>query len=286
MTEFLVSLTPWHFAPSVAASVVLAVGFYVLGIARGGYPGFWRVLGFVLGIALMYAVSHTQLDYYGQYLFSGHRAQHLVLHHLGPFLVALSAPAPVFAAALPSRWTGRLRRSLGPVPRVVLAVYRVLQNPFIAAFLFVGLLYFWLWPTVHFTAMLSADLYWIMNWSMALDGLLFWWLVFARDRDGATPHLSFGKRVLMLAMVVPPQIVLGAYIFFSDRNLFDVYAVCGRAFPIDPMTDQQIGGLITWIPASMMSVAGVIILLAFRLRELRREELGQTVARVRMMEAH
>jgi putative membrane protein len=52
------------------------------------------------------------------------------------------------------------------------------------------------------------------------------------------------------------------------------------------MTDQQIGGLITWIPASMMSVAGVIILLAFRLRELRREELGQTVARVRMMEAH
>ncbi len=286
MVDFLAFLRPWDFAPTVAASVVLAVGFYCLGMARGARPGLWRTCAFGVGVAVMYAVSHTQLDYYGQYLFAGHRAQHLALHHLGPFLIALSAPAPVFATALPAHWTKPLRARLGPIPGMIRSVYRTLQNPFIAGFLFVGLIYFWLWPEVHFDAMLSADLYWIMNWSMALDGLLFWWLVFARDPSGVTPHLAFGKRILMLALVVPPQILLGAYIFFSDRNLFEVYAVCGRAFPIDPITDQQIGGLITWIPASMMSVLGVIILLAFRLGDLQREDRARREGAAPAMEAH
>ncbi len=252
--------------------MTLALGFYAIGLVRGSRPGAWSVLAFLVGVALMYAVSHTRLDYYGQYLFAGHRLQHLSLHHLGPFLIALSGPAPVFAAALPEQWKHGLRARLGPLPGMLRAIYRTLQNPFIAGFLFVGLIYFWLWPAVHFDAMLSARLYGIMNWSMALDGLLFWWLMFARDRHGATPHLSFGRRILVLALIVPPQMLLGAYIFFSERNLFEVYEVCGRAFPIDPMTDQQLGGLVTWIPASMMSVAAAIILLAFRFAGLRREE--------------
>jgi len=71
----------------------------------------------------------------------------------------------------------------------------------------------------------------------------------------------------MLALIMPPQIALGAYIALSKQNLFEIYDVCGRAFPIDPMLDQQIGGLITWIPASMMSVVAAIIILAFRLEQ-------------------
>lgn len=271
MFDLIQWLRPWEFAPSVAAATILAVGFYVLGLIRGATPGAWRVLAFVFGVALMYAVSHTQLDYYGQFLFSAHRAQHLVLHHLGPFLVALSAPAPVFAAALPWRRLIAGVRPAGALLGGLAVLYRALQNPLVAGFLFVGLIYFWLWPAIHFDAMLSERLYWLMNWSMALDGLLFWWLVFARERNGLTPLLGFGRRMLVLALIMPPQIVLGAYIFFSPTDLFEVYAVCGRAFPIDPMTDQQIGGLITWIPAAMMSVLAALILLARRLGELRRE---------------
>lgn len=275
MRELIDLMRPYEYEPTVAAATILALGLYGVGLARGASPGIWRVLGFALGVGLMYAVSHTYLDYYGQFLFSAHRAQHLVLHHLGPFLVALSAPAPVFAAALPGPW----RVPGGSIVTAILALsrgaYRALQNPFVAAFLFVGLIYFWLWPVIHFDAMLSRRLYWIMNWSMALDGLLFWWLIFARDRNGLTPHLGFGSRILVLALIMPPQIVLGAYIFLSPNDLFDVYAVCGRAFPIDPMTDQQIGGLITWIPAAMMSVAAALILLARRLGELRRSETAR-----------
>ena len=69
--------------------------------------------------------------------------------------------------------------------------------------------------------------------------------------------------MLLLAAVMVPQIIIGASITFADQVWFDVYAVCGRAWPVAPITDQHLGGLITWIPAAMMSVVGALVVLRF-----------------------
>ena len=258
-------LRPWEPSASVFIACALAVGVYAAGMMRGARPGFWPALSYFAGVGLIYAVTQTQYDYYSQFLFAAHRLQHLILHHLGPFLIALSMPSAVLAAGLPMALRRLPEGALRPVFRLLRVVYRILQQPFIAGFVFVGLIYFWLTPEIHFDAMLSIDLYWFMNWTMVVDGLLFWWLIFERGDHGITPRLSPGRRILVLALIMPPQIALGAYITFSDQNLFEIYDVCGRAFPIEPMLDQQIGGLITWIPAAMMSVMAAIIVLAFRL---------------------
>ena len=102
---------------------------------------------------------------------------------------------------------------------------------------------------------------------MALDGLLFWWLMFEHGKRGITPRLGYGTRVLLLAAVMVPQIIIGASITFADRVWFDVYAVCGRAWPLAPITDQHLGGLITWIPAAMMSVLGILVVLRMLLHQ-------------------
>ena len=55
-----------------------------------------------------------------------------------------------------------------------------------------------------------------------------------------------------------PQILLGASIALTGHHLYSFYDLCGRIYPtIDAHTDQAIGGLIIWIPASMMSVLGL-----------------------------
>ncbi len=262
---FIQWLEPWEPSAPVFIACVAAVGLYAAGMMRGAKPGFWPALAYFVGVGLIYGVTQTQYDYLSQYLFAAHRLQHLLLHHLGPFLIALSMPAAVLAAGLPSNWRGLPQGRLAPLFTLLRWVYNVLQQPFIAGFLFVGLIYFWLTPEIHFNAMLSLDLYWLMNWTMAVDGLLFWWLIFERGDQGVTPRLSPGRRILLLALIMPPQIALGAYITFTDSNLFDIYEVCGRAFPIDPMLDQQIGGLITWIPAAMMSVVAALLVLALRM---------------------
>lgn len=275
--DWLYYLLPWEFSVLWTVSTLLAIGLYLRGHAVLKQQGIaiagWKKPVYLLGVMLMYVVSHTYYEYFAQFMFFTHRAQHLVLHHMGPFLIALAAPVPVLLAGLPRyvqedpSW-----QTLGKLGR---PVYRFLQNPVVAPFLFVGLVYFWLYPTIHYYAMLSAPLYHIMNWSMAIDGLLYWFLVFDR-RTPAEGGLAYRWRIAGLVAVAPPQIILGAYITFSRLELFDVYAVCGRAWDLDPMVDQQIGGLITWIPPAMMSMLGVMVVMRLMFDHERSRKNGST----------
>src|SRR6516164_115500 len=104
-------------------------------------------------------------------MFFLNRIQHVAMHHLGPFLVALGAAGGTIKRGMP------LRLRLAIESPAIAGIIRALQQPVVAAFLFVGLFYFWLIPPVHFRAMIDARLYALMNWSMVLDGILFWWLV-------------------------------------------------------------------------------------------------------------
>lgn len=256
-------LKPYDAQWWLIALFALALALYLRGLAHRGrvadVPG---AVAFLLGLAAMYATMQTQFDYYAQYMFFIHRIQHLVLHHLGPLLIALAAPSTVLAAGTPAPLRAFGGRLVDSAP--VRLIYRVLQQPVIAGILFVGLIGYWLIPSVHFDAMLSARLYWLMNLSMAVDGLLFWWFMLDPRPPGATPVTRrVGLRVLVLWAVMVPQIAIGAWIALSPDIIFDVYAVCGRAWPVSPLLDQQLGGLITWIPAAMMSVLATLILLRF-----------------------
>ena len=129
-----------------------------------------------------------------------------------------------------------------------------MQQPLLAAILFVGLIYVFLIPPVHFRAMIDPRLYAIMNWSMIGDGLLFWFLVLD-PRPKPEAGTSYGTRMVLPFAVMFPQIALGSYIAFSPGGLYPYYDLCGRLFPsITAANDQHIGGIVAWIPAGMMSI--------------------------------
>jgi putative membrane protein len=95
-------------------------------------------------------------------------------------------------------------------------------------------------------------------------------------RPAPPARLAPGRRILVVIAAIPPQIMLGAFIFFTPRELYPIYSICGRAFTwITPMRDQQIGGLLLWIPGSMMSVIGALIALRHWLRLSARARLRQ-----------
>lgn len=281
LRDTLAFLVPWEFSPLAFVLCVGGAVAYAVGLARTPRPerpSRWRSAAYFVGFGLVWVVMQTRFDYYAQHMFFMHRIQHLVLHHLGAFLIAISNPVAVLGRGLPRPLVDMLA-ALWRRPAMRLAV-RMVQNVWVAPLLFVGLLFFWLTPAIHFMAMLSPGLYWVMNWSMLIDGVLFWALVLD-PRGPGEAWAGFGARIWMVILAMPPQIVLGAYISLSGTELFDVYGLCGRAWDMSAATDQTLGGLLIWIQAADMHVIAALILIARWMRADR----GRQAARVSALAA-
>jgi putative membrane protein len=260
---------PWEFSWPVFLATGLVLGWFFRGLSRTR-PASWRIVCFVLGVALDYAVLQTHIDYYAQHMFFVHRAAHFVLHHLGAFLIALGAAGPTIRGGMPAFLTPLLDA------RPVRGAMDFMQHPAVAPVLFVGLLYFWLIPHIHTRVMLDADLYDVMNWTMALNGIAFWSLVLD-PRPKPPARLSSLMRGLMLLLIELPQMVLGAILSLSMTDYYPVYTICGRIFDMTALNDQHYGGLIVWLPGTLTSFAAMIaVLMVMRLNEERAEHARQT----------
>lgn len=240
-------LLPWDWSPTVSALTIASALWYW---RRGAALALRQRLCFWAGLLALYLALQSGIDYYADHAFFVHRLQHLLLHHIGPFLLALGLP-PVALA----RW-----QAYAGWPRR-------LARPWLTALLFNGLVLFWLLPAVHFPAMLDWRLYRVMNWSIAINGVLFWIAVLRGAAPGC--RVGPGQRLALMLAVVPVQIASGALIFLSSRDLYPVYTLCGRAFGLSALQDQQLGGLLLWVPGAMMSVAGVLLVARSLLREQR-----------------
>lgn len=257
---------PWEFSWPVFLVTALSLAWYVSGIRRlprTEQPSLFRQAVFVTGVMGIYAVLQTHVDYYAQHMFFVHRAQHFVLHHIGAFLIAIAMPGRAILAGMPD--------FVRPVvqARPVRKAVDVIQHPALAPVLFVGLIYLWLIPAFHTRVMLDLDLYNVMNWSMAINGIFFWSLILDH-RPRPPARLGFGTRALLVIAVEPLQMALGAVLSLSSMDFYPVYRICGRIWDVPALSDQHYGGLIIWLPSTLTSLAGMICVLVFmRLHEER-----------------
>ncbi len=259
---------PWEFSWPEYLSITLTLVWFIKGlraVPRAERPAPWRVASFLLGLLSFYVVLQTHIDYWAQHMFFVHRWAHFVLHHAGAFLIAMGMSGPVLRAGMPE--------FLKPVidAQIVRRTMDVLQHPVVAPMLFVGLLYFWLIPVLHTRVMLDANLYSLMNWTMAINGVMFWALVLD-SRAKPPARLSHLMRALMILIIELPQMVLGAILSLSMTDYYPVYEICGRIFDMTALNDQHYGGLIIWLPGTLTSFAAMIVVLVnMRLNEERAE---------------
>lgn len=267
-------LIPWEPSlPIATASAVTAV-LFIRGSLRVK-PSLLRQLSFWTGLLIIYAVTQTQFDYYAEHEFFIHQIQNLVLHHWGPFLIILSASNKVLFDGLPGMAKRSLRRLATLRPIAVLI--NIILQPVVEVIVFAGLTIFWLLPSIHFITMLDWRLYRLMNWTMLLNGLMFWGIAL-----GSHSCLSPGSRIAMMLAAVPPQIVAGVLLFFSTHEIYPIYALCGRALStVNPISDQHIGGLILWTQGTMMSVLGVLIVIHKELKPKTKAAIIPTKTKVR-----
>ncbi|WP_042688111.1 cytochrome c oxidase assembly protein [Candidatus Glomeribacter gigasporarum] len=250
-------LIPWE--PSIVLPMIfIAAGaLYLRGachiqVSRARRIAFWS------GFALFYLALQTRVDYYAEHEFFAHRSQHLVLHHLAPLLVMASYPISVLHAGLPLR--GRMCVRACRQTAALRAILNALLHPALVSIIFLVSVLIWLVPSIQFLSMIDARLYRFMNGSVAVTGLAYWGILL--DHRPAPPaRLRAGLRVLSPLFTMTPQILAGAYITFTQRDLYPIFDLCGRAFGLPAQVDQSIGGLILWIPASLVEAIGSLIAL-------------------------
>jgi putative membrane protein len=256
---------PWKFSWTQFLAAALAVIWYTRGVVLMSAverPALWRQVSFLLGVGSIYAVLLTHFEYMAQHMFFLNRLQSAVLHHFGPFLIALSWPGAALLRGMPAPLRGLCQS------RAAARAIHAVQQPVLAGVLFIGLIGLWLIPPVHFQAMINPRLYDVMNWSMTLDGVLFWCLVLD-PRLSPPARISFGTRLAVAVLVMFPQIAIGAKLTFSGNSFYSYYDLCGRLLPsMGALQDQHLGGIIVWIPSAMMSsLAFLLILNHLRIHE-------------------
>jgi len=259
---------PWEFSWPEYLAIALTFAWFVRGLKilpKDRHPPLWRLICFVAGVASFWIVLQTRIDYYAQHMFFVHRWAHFVLHHAGAFFIAMGMSGQVLFAGMPDFLKPAIKS------RPVRATMNVLQHPAVAPFLFVGLLYFWLIPTIHTRVMLDRNLYELMNWTMALNGVMFWSLILD-SRAKPPARLSHLMRAMLILVIELPQMVLGAILSLSEHDIYPVYTICGRVLDMTALNDQHYGGLIIWLPGTLTSFAAmIVVLVTMRLNEEKAE---------------
>ena len=252
--------TMWDHSPLIIGGCLIVLIIYLRGFrlrsARRERVSLWRASSYVSGVLMTYIVLQSPMDALADHIFWVHRVQHVALHHWIPMLLALAAPIPELVRGLPRSIRVHVLRPILR-SRGVRGTWAFIQHPVVAPILFVGLILFWLTPSIFQYATLNENVHDIMHFSMLIDGIPFWWLMLS-PRQG---RVSYGKRLIILWAIMLPQILAGAYITFASRVLYPLYAIMDQGWVSSYMRDQRLGGLVVWIPPSMMSaVAGLIVI--------------------------
>ena len=189
-----------------------------------------------------------------------------MLRMLAPLLILLGAPLTPMLRGLPP-WM--LRGIVRPVVRndLARAAYDKLTNPVISTLIFMGTLYLWQIPGGFNLALRNEFVHALMHMTMMSSGFIFYWAVI--DPAPRRSRVHYGLRVLYLGLIVLPNTILGAVITFSKSLVYTGYADVYRPFDMSLITDQQIGGLLLWVPGDMMSVlaAGIVMIMWYQREE-------------------
>ncbi len=250
----------WEFDPGVVLPLVLCAVLYTIGSRR--HLGLTRVQQtcFWGGLLSLAAALVSPLHPLGEVLFSAHMVQHEILMLIAAPLLVASRPLVTFLWALPFEW----RRTLGRCAKAkpIHSSWLWLTAPLSAWWIHALAIWLWHAPAL-FQATLKSDLvHTAQHLSFFLSALLFWWAVFY-----AHGRRAFGSGVLYIFTTAMHTGILGALLTFAPRPWYPAYSGTTQAWRLTPLQDQQIGGLIMWVPASLVYLGTGLLLFAAWMRE-------------------
>ncbi len=211
---------------------------------------------FIAGVLLLLLTLVSPIGMLSHnYLFSAHMVQHIFLLLIVPLLLLIGIPT----------WLARRALNWSQFGNVI----RVLKKPLVAWLSGVGAMWVWHLPLLYNAALGNQGLHIAQQLTLLAMGTIFWLPVFAPlDEWRLTPPFA----TLYLFSACISCTVLGILITFAGVGIYPLYLS-----PIDthgilpflrnelyltPEVDQQIGGLIMWVPCCLIYLSASMIAIA------------------------
>jgi putative membrane protein len=278
------ALSGWDQA-ALAGAAALAGG-YVVGLVRLwgragaglGVPR-WGAAAATLGwLALVLALS-PPLAPLADLLFAAHMGQHELLMLVAAPLLVLGKPLLVMLWALPAR--GRERVAAGMRRPVVQRTWHRLTTPLSVLLLQAAVLWGWHVRPAFEAALRREGLHAVQHASFFAAAALFWWSLV----HGRFGRLGYGAGVFVVFLTAMHSGLLGALLTVADVPWYPTHAARAAARGASAAADQQLAGLLMWVPAGvLLTVAGLALFAAWLGQLGRRAELTET-ARLARAEA-
>jgi cytochrome c oxidase assembly factor CtaG/cytochrome c2 len=271
------ALSQRAFDPLIAGSLAVFGGFYAAGVARmwrsagrgQGIRG-WESLCFGLGWLSLAAALQSPVAVLAELLFSVHMTQHEVLMLVAAPLIVLGRPLTAILWALPP--SRRRGASLWTRRRAWSAAWRAVTGPFTVFVLHGAALWIWHLPSLYQAALGNPWIHASQHLCFLLTAALFWWALL----HGRYGRAGYGIGVFYVFATAIHTGALGALLTFAPGVLYPLYAARAKHLHIDPLQDQQLGGLLMWVPCGVVfAVAGLAMFAAWMGESERRTRIAE-----------
>jgi putative membrane protein len=263
----------WHPELSVWIALLLFAGLYALGFAR-----LWQrsdqgrrqlrrsATLFGAGWLTLSGAAGSPLHEAGEHSFLMHMIEHELIMLPAALLLVLAKPGPVLLWAFPPA----VRSLFAGVARGGREAWQWLAAPVAATLIQGAAMWLWHMPALFDRALASEGWHIAQHASFLVTALLFWWAV-AHGRS-----TSYGLAAFCLFLTSLIGGALGALMAFSTSPWYAGYAALGMTpSGFSPAEDQQLAGLVMWVPGGAFHAAAA---LWFLYRWLKASEVAHVAA--------
>jgi putative membrane protein len=265
----------WSFEPVVLLLLVISATLFIIGLkrSRNASSTAGQRIAFCAGLFTLAVSQLSPLHKLGSTLFSAHMIQHELLMLVAAPLLVYSRPLATFVWA----FSPRARPGLGALSkrRFFATIWSALSLPFTAWAIHAIALWTWHIPSLYEATLDSELIHALQHTSFLGSALLFWWALMHEQRVR-----NYGASVAYVFTTAIHSGALGALLTFAPTLVYPIYQGRTSAWGLTALEDQQLGGLIMWIPSSLVFLGIALWLFLSWLRESERRALMGAVGKL------
>jgi len=230
-----------------------------------------QVSSFVLGQLSVVISLLSPLDALSDVLFSAHMGQHEILMLVSAPLLVLGRPLYVMLWAFDLQGREALGRwSQGPR---IKRVWQWATRPLGIVVWHGVVVWAWHLPVLYEAALAHEGVHIVQHATFFVTAALFWWSMIY----GRFGRMGYGVAVLYVFLTAGHTGALGALATFARKTWYPTYVATAQQYATNALEDQQLAGLIMWIPAGfVLMILGLALFAAWVGESGRRVTLGRT----------